>query len=294
MPVNPKLQAIMDNALKGDDNRLCSAYSEFKDLAKEEDLWMHREIDCRQIIPHHKNREGAMATSREAMDVWNSIDNSGVVPELWDDATAFELGPKGTDKSYQKWCEKIRHDPEFPDYPVDRTYVAGTVACTHLVIALNQADQGMAHTNSNLCHEGKLSLEAIKRKHPLMEIRNPWNKLRFVFWKKEAEEMCPDLPTLARRALNLKYQTQQGNDSFSQFILAAKLYAQDDIKKRPDVKDWVAAQVAKISPKLAETFQTNSGRLPNISLRTGAHSMLPEFRNHPHTLPPGICCESSK
>ena len=151
MPHNPKLQAILDNALKGDDNRQCSAYSEFKDLAKEEDLWMYRDLDCRQIIPHFKNREGIMATSREAMDVWNSIDNSGVVPELWDDATAFELGPKGTDKSYKMWCEKVRNDPAFPDYLADRAYVAGSVACTHFVIALLAADQGMPHTPMSNC-----------------------------------------------------------------------------------------------------------------------------------------------
>ena len=245
MQQNPKLAAILKEAMEGDE-RSCSLYAEFKELAKDDNLWMEREIDIRKIIPHIDNREGAMGNGGEAMQVWNYIDNSGVIPELWDDATAFEVCGK-SDPSYQRWFEKVSHDNELPHYDPETNYIGATTACTHLCIALNASLQNMAHPNPNLTHNGQLSIEAIKKRHPLMASRNPWEKLKFTFWKKEAEQLYPQLPALACRALNLKYITQQGVDSFQQFSMAASLFQQAYVNEKADPPEFVASKIRKSS-----------------------------------------------
>ena len=259
MQRNPKLVSILDTALDSDDGRMCSLYEEFKTEASKDGLWYYREIPPWQLLPHTKNRDGEQASGQGAADVWNLVDVGGVIPSLWDSATAFEASKN--DESYTRWFgTKTKIDKELPKYNPEETYIGNSVACSHWNVAMLMALQNRKHSNRNLTVGDYLSMEQICNRHPLLKSLNPFKGLRWVFWKKEAEELYPLLPELACRAENLKYATQQGIDSFALFNRAVTKFDTDksvsvtdverDLKKSaPKTDKNVCAAIAEVAQK---------------------------------------------
>ena len=95
----------------------------------------------------------------------------------------------------------------------------------------------MVHANENLTIDGKLNVSKIVSQHPLMKPIFETGMMWTVF-KSEAEEIWPQLPDIAQRALNAKFSVQQGQDCFQVFFRSCMSWLSNAGAGKADRNMW--------------------------------------------------------
>ena len=85
-----EFDALYKQATTEDESRLVLVIDRLKVLGKQLGMGYTRKLPFKAVIPHRRNRDGAMASSKEALNIWDDIDRVGVSLDLYKDAKCFE------------------------------------------------------------------------------------------------------------------------------------------------------------------------------------------------------------
>ena len=133
-----EFDALYKQATTEDESRLVLVIDCLKIWGKQLGMGYTRKLPFKAVIPHRRNRDGAMALSKEALNIWDDIDRVGVSVDLYKGATCFEE-PQSRDNE-TKFLELCAMDPMLPDYKKGEIECA-SVACTHWNISLASAEE---------------------------------------------------------------------------------------------------------------------------------------------------------
>ena len=127
-------------------SRLVPICDQLKVLGIELNMAYRRKLRLGKVCPHRDNRDGAMASGKESMNIWNDIDKVGVSADLYRDATAFEEPSDRPNET--KWIQLTKNDEHLVEYRKGDVEVA-SVACSHWNQALYSAAAGKATPPNN-------------------------------------------------------------------------------------------------------------------------------------------------
>ena len=135
-------RALYNQALNEESARIVPIYAEMLELGTKYHMGYTRNLKPSQVGVHRKNRDGTMVNGREALAIWDDIDRTGVSPDLYKDATAFEEPPdRVNEKMFIRIC---RNDSNLRNYRPGEIEVS-SVACSHWNQALASAEAGLVY-----------------------------------------------------------------------------------------------------------------------------------------------------
>ena len=248
---NPQIVALLAESESDEDSMLLAAYNSIKELAKEDGLLeTNVRIEWFRVGVHAYNREGIVCNGKEALEIWNKVDAIGFDPTLIKDATCFEEGDDR--ENIKRFMEVIAADPDIPNYDQNKIESVAC-ACSHFNIAIGQAFNEIEHPNKHLTVDGKLNVQKIIERFPLIKPIFTNRGLEWDRWKKKAMILYPSLPRLAQRALNVKGQTTQGQSNFELYIRACNLFSSPVIRAKMHPDAFVYAQLEKMQTRASRT-----------------------------------------
>ena len=135
-----RFKELYDNASKGEEAHIVPLYSEMVQLGKGLHMGYTRLMRPSQVGVHWKNRDTAMCSGREAMNIWEHVELTGVSPHLYRDATSIE--EHGERLSEQKFIQLCANDQYLRKYTFGEIE-ASAIACSHWNQALAAAEAGL-------------------------------------------------------------------------------------------------------------------------------------------------------
>ena len=78
-----ELDALYRKTTTEYESRLVPVIDRMKILGKQLGMGYTRKLRFKAVIPHRRNRDGAMASSKEALNIWDDIDRVGVSVDLY-------------------------------------------------------------------------------------------------------------------------------------------------------------------------------------------------------------------
>ena len=136
-----EIKALIEKVTGCEASRIVPIYEEIRELGFKHGLVYKRTIAFGQVGAHRKNREGAMVSGQEAMNIWDDVDRVGVCTDLFKDATAFEEPASRINET--EFLRRCATDKYLRDYKAGDIQVS-SVACTHWNQALGAAEVAMA------------------------------------------------------------------------------------------------------------------------------------------------------
>ena len=141
------------------------------------------------------------------MNVLDTVDAVGYDPSCHSDATAFEEGPQ---RLNEKQCVPLSESDESLKTFKYGDIEAASVACTHFTQAIAAVEARIPWDNQNIAIDGCLSQEKmISRYTDMAGLFGEQGGLVYTVWKAAAEDLYPQRPNLAQRALHAKFAAQQ-------------------------------------------------------------------------------------
>ena len=238
------MKSLVDAARDQPLSRIVGLYDQIKALGSRLNLLYTRRFFPMEIGVHRFNRETEMISGQHSMQIWNDIDSMGFCADLVKDATAFEEPPSRINE--KEFIQKCETDALLVT-PAPGTIEVSTVACSHFSQAMRNAVAELPHDNVRLCANGRLSVSTICRQFPLMKPLFDMG-IEFNVWKSVAEDLYPNLPDIAQRALNAKFQSQRGIDCFQLFGRASMMWNSPSTKAQSDQSAYVLQDIMKGSP----------------------------------------------
>ena len=231
MQTNPKIVALLAAAESQADTRCVETYNDIKKIGKEDGLVVRKFIPWFRMAVHRHNREGLIVNGDDASEIWNMIDDLGLDPDLYADATAFEESEERL--NIDAFMNVVSNDTMLPRYNANQLEAA-SVANSHWNNAIGQALSGMPHSNKKFTVDGKLNPQKMLQSMPkIAEIFQKegiwWN-----LWINPSEKLYPTLPALAQRALNAKMRATQGISNFELYSRVCAMLSNPEIAKNPD------------------------------------------------------------
>lgn len=217
-------------------------YDEMFDIGFDLNYVYERVVHSRNVGIHRTNRDGAIVSGMESLNIWRLIDSNGVVPDLWQDATAFEEGPERLNE--KAFLEKVASDDLLPQSYKPGDIDISAVACSHFGCAVVGALDGREFDIEELTVHGKLSVDKIVLRHPKLKLVFETG-LKYKTWKADVEKKYPLLPNMCQRAMNVKHNNQQGQSQVQLLLRASNMVNHPVISNNADIEDRVVVDIMK-------------------------------------------------
>ena len=246
---NPKIVALIVEARADkEDNQIIRIYNDIKRFGAADKLVRFKQqIPFKSVGGHRHNRGGLICGGNDALTVLDTVDSVGYDPDVHRDATAFEEGPKRLNE--KAFIELSEQDDKLSTYKLgDMEYAS--VACTHFNQALAATEDRIEWDNENITIDGRLSKEKLIARQPeIAPLFEGTGGLTWTVWKPEAEELYPELPDIAQRALNAKYAAQQQEGWQIAYQRAVVVLNSTAAKKSSDAGLYAIRDINKTRPK---------------------------------------------
>ena len=128
-----RFRHLYDLANNSDSGRLVPIVEEMKQIGFTLGLCYKRRLLPSKVCPHRHNRDGAIIDGKDAMNIWNLVDQVGVSVDLWRDAQAFEEPDDRPNES--AYIQLAKCEPTLTVFQTGQVEVA-SVACSHWTQAL--------------------------------------------------------------------------------------------------------------------------------------------------------------
>ena len=253
MQRNSKIVALIEESKglgDGPSAAILKIYNQIKKEAVADKLWYVRSFSPKQVGVHLMNRGKYMVSGPASHEIGDKVDGVGFDADMLRDATAFEEPEnRANEAAFLKLVEMDEHLARFRKGDIE----VSSVACSHYNQFLAAAIDGVPSSYDNLSLSGRLNKDVLMNRYPEMEFIFT-KGMSWTVWKRDAEQLYPDLPDIAQRALNAKYAAQQREHGFHHFQRAGEIILSDAAKASGDRAKFAIRDLLQTRPEHPEVI----------------------------------------